>query len=172
MFRPFASRLAGLQWGDALYALIAAVWLGSQVAVGYVAAPVLFSKLADRALAGELAGAMFTVMAWMSIACGSFLLLYLLWAHAGRAAGLATFWLVIGMLLITLASHFGLQAEMSRLKHAALPFSISGLPLDNPLRARFGLLHGISSGLYLLQTLMGAALVVLPAMNRKPEGEV
>ncbi|MFZ3036506.1 MAG: DUF4149 domain-containing protein [Rugosibacter sp.] len=172
MSRFFASRVGGLRLGDSLSALIAAIWLGSQMAIGYIAAPVLFSKLADRALAGELAGAMFTVMAWVSIVCGGFLLLYLLLTHARRAAGLAVFWLVVGMLLMTIAGHFGLRTEMARLKQSALPLAISSMSSDNPLRVRFGLLHGVSSGLYLMQTLMGVALVVLQARSRKPGGGV
>lgn len=149
-----------------LYALISAIWLGSQIGIGYIAAPVLFSTLADRSLAGELAGAMFTVMAWVSLACGSFLLLYLLLTHAKQGARRAAFWLVTGMLILTMTSHFGLRPEMVKLKQAALPHAISDTPSDNPLRARFGLLHGVSSGLYLLQTLMGVALVVLQAREK------
>ena len=51
-------------WGlaSALYNIAVAAWVGSLLAIGYIAAPVLFSQLADRSMAGTVAGALFSVI--------------------------------------------------------------------------------------------------------------
>ena len=146
----------------ALYTLVIAIWLGSQMAIGYIAAPVLFSQLADRTLAGGLAGAMFSVMAWVSLACGAYLLLYLIAIKRRGVFRSSVFWLVTLMLGITAISHFGIQPLMAQLKHDALPLPVT----ESAFHDRFALWHGVSSGLYLLQTMLGAALVIVQSCGK------
>ncbi len=67
------------------------------------------------------------------------------------------------MLAATLLSHFGIQPLMAELKLEALPKPV----MESALRDRFALWHGVSSGFYLLQTLLGVALVVLQGRGRK-----
>jgi len=57
-------------WG-ALYSLGISIWVGGLLAIGYLAAPILFAQLSDRTLAGNLAGAMFSAVAWVGIAWGT-----------------------------------------------------------------------------------------------------
>lgn len=140
-----------------IYTLVIAIWLGSQIAIGYIAAPILFSRLADRTLAGELAGAMFSVMAWLSLVCGAYLLLYVVTVQRARAFRSCVFWLVLVMLGITVISHFGIQPVMAQLKQDALPLPV----MASNLRDRFAMWHGVSGGLYLLQTILGLALVIV-----------
>lgn len=59
------------------------------------------------------------------------------------------------MLLLTLAGHFGIQPILAQIK-ADAPRQV----LEGVLRDRFAMWHGISSGLYLLQSLLGAVLVL------------
>lgn len=151
---------------SALYNLVLAIWLGSQIAIGYIVAPVLFSRLTDRTLAGELAGAMFSVMAWLSLACGAYLLLYLIAIKRRGVFRLSVFWLVISMLCITAISYFGIQPLLAQLKHDALPLPVA----ESVFHDRFALWHGVSSGLYLLQTLLGAALVIVQSCG-KPDSK-
>lgn len=141
----------------ALYALVTAIWLGSQMAIGYIAAPVLFSQLADRTLAGNVAGAMFSVMAWVSLACGAYLLSYVITIKRRDVFRSSVFWLVICMLGITVISHFGIQPLLAQIKHDALPLPVT----ESAFHERFALWHGVSSGLYLLQTMLGVALVIV-----------
>lgn len=150
----------------ALYTLVIAIWLGSQMAIGYIVAPVLFSQLADRTLAGELAGGMFSVMAWVSLACGVYLLLYLIAIKRRGVFRSSVFWLVTLMLGITAISHFGIQPLMAQLKHDALPLPVT----ESAFHDRFALWHGVSSGLYLLQTIFGIALVIVQNYG-KPAGK-
>jgi MFS family permease len=150
-------RLAG-----ALYSLCIAVWAGSLLAIGYIAAPVLFSQLADRAVAGNVAGAMFSVTAWVGMACGTYLILFILFVKGWRALKSGVFWVVLLMLVLTLAGHFGVQPILAQLKADALPRQV----MESALRDRFRTWHGVSSGLYLVQSLLGIALVLLQERGR------
>ena len=145
-------RLAG-----ALYTLCIVIWVGGLLAVGYLVAPILFAQLEDRALAGQLAGAMFAAIAWVGIACATYLTGYVLALRGWRAFRSVVFWLVMVMLLLTLAGHFGIQPILAELKADALPKKV----MESALRDRFATWHGVSSGLYLVQSLLGIALAVL-----------
>jgi len=141
---------------EALYALAIALWVGGLFAIGYLAAPVLFAQLSDRMVAGNLAGAMFTLVAWAGLACGAYLLLFLLGRKGWRAVKTGVFWIVLAMVLLTIAGHFGIQPIMAQLKADALPRHV----MESALKDRFATWHGISSGLYLLQSLLGLWLVI------------
>ncbi|SDG39048.1 MULTISPECIES: DUF4149 domain-containing protein [unclassified Duganella] len=149
--------------------LVATLWAGSLWAVGYLAAPTLFATLSDRVLAGTIAGNLFTNQAWLSIAC-ALVMLVLLGAtqtstggiFAGPAANMAAksrrtlLIIVVVMLACTLVSHFGLQPMMASLRAAAGPGGV----MDGAAKNEFGILHGISSTIYLIQSLLAAWLVV------------
>lgn len=131
-------------------------WAGSLWTVGYVVAPVLFSTLADRTLAGTLAGAVFRTQAWISLACGA-MLLALVWADKENLSRSLLIKLVIGMLACTLIGYFGLQPSMAELRAIAAE---SGGIMDEAMRSRFGWLHGAASAIYLLQSLIAVGLVL------------
>jgi len=142
---------------SALYSLAVAVWVGSLLAIGFIAAPVLFTQLADRSVAGSLAGGMFTVTAWIGLACGAYLILFVLFGKGLRAIRSGVFWIVLLMLALTVAGHFGVQPILTQLQADALPRRV----MESALRDRFTTWHGVSSALYLLQSLLGIALVIL-----------
>ena len=141
---------------ESLYSIAIALWVGGVFAIGYLAAPVLFQQLPDRMLAGNLAGEMFTFVAYAGIACGGYLLLYLLFRRGVRALQLGVFWIVLTMLVLCVAGHFGIQPILAKLKADALPRQV----MESALSDRFAAWHGISSGLYLLQSLLGLWLVL------------
>ena len=64
------------KFGSLLEKIALTLWVGGLWAIGYIAAPVLFTQLADKQLAGNLAGSMFVVIAYVGMACGAYLLLY------------------------------------------------------------------------------------------------
>ncbi|HEU4775936.1 MAG TPA: DUF4149 domain-containing protein [Telluria sp.] len=137
--------------------LVAAAWAGSLWTVGYLVAPMLFSTLSDRVLAGTIAASLFHAQALLSIACALLLLLLLWLDRAGQpGARRTTVLLTLLMLACTLVSHFGLQPEMAALRAAAGPGGV----MESAARGRFGMLHGISSSLYLVQSLLAAWLVI------------
>ena len=142
---------------SALYNIAVALWVGGLFATGYLAAPVLFSQIADRSVAGAVAGAMFSVMAWVGLACGSYLILFILFAKGWRAIQSGVFWIVLLMLALTVAGHFGVQPILAQLKADALPRQV----MESALRDRFSTWHGVSSALYLVQTLLGISSVIL-----------
>lgn len=142
---------------EALYRLTITWWVGALFTIGYLAAPTLFAQLPDRALAGSLAGEMFKWVAWLGIVCGVYLLLFLM---AKRSFGMfksSVFWLVLLMLGLTLAGYFGIAPILAQLKEDALPRQV----MESALRDRFATWHGISSGLYLVESLLGVALVLV-----------
>jgi hypothetical protein len=63
-----------MHWKARVPLLAAALWWGSLTAVGFVAVPLLFSHF-PAATAGQGAARLFTGQAWMSIACGVFVLM-------------------------------------------------------------------------------------------------
>jgi len=142
---------------DALQSMTAALWVGGMWAIGFIVAPILFATLPDRALAGLLAGKFFSLIAWTGMACAIHLLLYR-WVRDGMAAlrqGL--FWVVLLMLALTLAGEFGVQPVLAALKEQALPKQV----MESVFRDRFATWHGVASGLYVIQSVLGAALVIL-----------
>ena len=147
---------------SALYSVAVAVWVGGLLAIGLIAAPVLFTQLADRSVAGNLAGAMFTIVAWLGLGCGAYLILFVLLAKGWRAIKSGVFWIVLLMLALTVAGHFGVQPILAQLQADALPRRV----MESALRERFTTWHGVSSALYLVQSLLGIALVVLQERGR------
>ncbi|MBA5686949.1 DUF4149 domain-containing protein [Duganella sp. LX47W] len=137
--------------------LVATAWAGSLWTVGYLAAPTLFGTLSDRVLAGTIAASLFHAEALLSIACAALLLL-LLWLDKTGLLGArrTTLLLALVMLACTLVSHFGLQPEMAALRAAAGPGGV----MESAAKGRFGMLHGVSSSIYLFQSLLAAWLVV------------
>ncbi|MCE2871479.1 MAG: DUF4149 domain-containing protein [Oxalobacteraceae bacterium] len=136
--------------------LLITFWAGSLWTVGYVVAPVLFSTLADRTLAGTLAGAVFRTQAWISLVCGVVLLAFM-WTDKENPSRSLLIKCVISMLACTVIGYFGLQPYMAELRTIAAQ---SGGIMDDAMRARFGWLHGAASVIYLVQSLLAVALVV------------
>ena len=135
--------------------LLVTLWAGSLWTVGYLAAPLFFITLQDRILAGTIAGTLFRAEAWLSLVCGV-LLLTIFRADPYLPSRNACTRLVIGMLLCVLVGYFGLQPFMAEIRVAAAQ---AGGVMDEAMRARFGLLHGLASVIYLLQSLLAVLLV-------------
>lgn len=141
---------------EALYLFAITLWVGGMWAVGYMVAPVLFSSLGDRQLAGAVAGRLFSLIGWIGLGSASYLLVFLLGRWRGRFFRSGVFWLVVLMAILVAASQFGIQPLMAQLKADALPREV----MESVLRDRFATWHGISSILYLVQSLLGACLVI------------
>ena len=139
-----------------LASLSITAWVGSLWAIGYLAVPTLFHAQPDRQLAGMLAGELFVWSGYLGMICGAYLLAHYA-SQSGRAVmRLQAFWTVAIMLLITLTIQFGIQPVMADLKTQALPLYV----MHSPLADQFKMLHGLSSALYLAESLLGALLVI------------
>ena len=139
-----------------LRVLLVTFWVGSAWTIGYVVAPLLFATLTDRAQAGTLAGLFFKAEAWISLICGASLLT-ILWAERENPTRTLQIKLVIVMMLCAVIGYFGLQPYMAELRAIAAQ---SGGIMDDAMRTRFGVLHGVASVIYLLHSLLGVGLVL------------
>lgn len=135
-----------------------AVWVGGLWAIGYLAAPVLFYVLDDRRLAGELAGHMFKLIAIVGLICGFVLLALAIAQHGARwfkSWHCATLSVMIALVAIGLLV---VQPMIQEVK-------AQGLVEGSDVMRRFGMLHGVSSILYLITSVCGLVLV---AVGLKP----
>lgn len=137
-----------------LAALSVVLWVGALWAVGYLAVPVLFGAQPDRQLAGMLAGEMFERLGYAGITCGGYLLLYRLAVEGKAALHLPLFRVIVAMLVISLSIQFGIQPLMAGLKAQALPLDV----MESAFAGQFKAWHGVSSTLYLVESLLGAWL--------------
>ena len=159
--------LACLRAGAVRLAL--ALILALLVVPGFVVAPVLFSQLETHAQAGAIAGASFHL-------ANRGLLILLLAAAAfwrGRGAGRRRWGLLAAIAVLVGVNEFVLAPMMADIKSAMGP--IDAVPEGNPMRQRFGMLHGISEMLHLASTLAAVFLVAAgwPAREKHAgEGKV
>lgn len=138
--------------------LIATLWAGSLWTVGYLVAPTLFATLGDKVLAGAIAGRLFHIEAWLSVFCGVSLMVLVGLVAAGQndKACRRLLWIAAGMLACTVIGYFGLHPFMAAIKEAAGPGGV----MAADAKTRFGMLHGVSSAFYLVQSVLGVALVL------------
>ena len=150
-----ADRLALFQ---RLFLLIAGVWVGSLFAVGYLVVPTIFANLQDRQVAGMIAAAIFQAQAYVSVLiCVALLLLANALIKRKVETYRSTRWVILVLLLISALTCFGLIPYMDALRQEAL---LLGVPvMASPAASLFGRLHGISSGLFLIQSLLGLWMV-------------
>lgn len=146
-----------LRWGERIYVVALALLVGAQVAVGYLVAPALFAVVPERVQAGTIAGEVFARLGWLSVLVLPLLIALQDWLQRAGAAPRPAWPLRLvlpAMLLLTLAGHLWLRpwiiavrsqiAVQGGFEHAAAG-----------LRAQFGALHGASSLVFLLVSLLG-----------------
>jgi hypothetical protein len=132
-----------------LDSILLTLWVGGLWTVGFLVAPTLFALMPEKALAGSVAGSLFSGMSMIGLVCGSLLLV----SKAVRRACEAEKWssiVIVAMLVIIVIGEFVLSPMLSELREAG---ASSG--------SEFARLHGISSVLYVLNCLLGLVLVVL-----------
>lgn len=147
---------------EAFYAIALTLWVGGLWAIGYIAAPLLFAMLSDRALAGNVAGKLFALIAYIGIGCAAYLLLFKLARLGAGALKRAPFWIILLMLALIAAGQFGITPILDSLKAQALPQHV----MESVFRDRFAAWHGVSSVLYLIVSVLGALLVYFEARPR------
>ena len=132
--------------------ILLTLWVGSLWVAGFVVAPLLFAELDDRALAGSVAGSLFTLTSYIGLVCGSLLLIFngvnfrcINW----RAV------VIVCMLLLVVIGQFVITPMVADLR-------VQGLT-DTP---RFGQLHGLASVLFILTSVLGLLLVAAGDKNR------
>jgi len=129
-------------------ASLLALWLGAALLTAAVVAPAAFAVLPTRALAGALVGRVLPVVFLGGLAVG--IAGAVLAAGSGGAFARARVVLPALTALLCAAAQFGVAPRIQALRAEMGP-SIEALAPDDPRRAAFGRLHGVSV------LLMGAA---------------
>ena len=135
--------------------IVITLWVGALWATG-LSAYVLFDSLQDKQLAGSLAGKLFTVVSYIGMVSGFYLLIQRLLNYGTGALKQSFFWAVFVMLLLVLAGHFGIQRILAELKANAMPTDV----MHSIFAERFGKWHGVASVAYLVECLLGFVLVL------------
>lgn len=150
-----------------LYLLALAMWLGGMVVVGLIVAPSVFGALGawdaeqGRVLAGQVVGNILKTLHFVFYGAGVVMLITLTIrrllgpkpAAYGIRAGIIT-----TMLAVTLASGLGISPRVEAMQKE-IGGSVASLPDDDPRRASFYQLHGLSN-LLLSATALGALLLL------------
>lgn len=141
-----------------IFLVLAGLWVGSLFTVGYLVVPTIFASLQDRQVAGMIAAAIFQAEAYVSVIVSVALMLLantLIKRQVDYYRSIR--WMILVLLLISLLTCFGLIPYMDGLRKEAL---LLGMPvMASPSAVLFGRLHGISSGLFLIQSVLGLWMV-------------
>ena len=138
-------------WWAGAERVLVTLWVGGLWIGGYLVAPILFANL-DRQLAGRIAGEVFFYVNAIGVVAGSILLLSVI-AKTGRDCIRDSRAIIVFIMLLLVATAVGvLQPMMQELK-------LSGIVPGSEQAVQFGRLHGVSSILHLLTSLLGLWLV-------------
>ncbi len=130
-------------------------WVGSLWMTG-LSASILFDTIQDRQLAGEVAGHLFSTVSYIAYASGVFLLIQDWLENKAAAFKQSYFWIVLAMFLLAFIGHFGIQAHLVQLKAMAYPTNV----MQSEYATQFSTWHGVSGAVYLLECVLGLALVL------------
>lgn len=134
--------------------ILLVLWVGGMWVTG-LSAYTLFQHFSDRMMAGRIAGYLFTNIAYIGMVAGFYLLIHSAYTQGTQVLKQLDFWLVLMMLLLVLAGHFGIQPLLAQLKADALPKNV----MDSVFASRFSTWHGIASVAYLIQGILGVWLL-------------
>ena len=141
-----------------VFQCISGLWVGSFIAIGFLVVPLLFSSLGDRQVAGFVAASLFKTQAYLGVFLSTFLMVM---ANYLVRQGLNRFrvirWILLGMLACAVAAAFILIPWMNSLRDQALYLGLSVRESSNAIL--FSRLHGVSSTIYLIEALLGMALI-------------
>lgn len=135
--------------------IITTFWVGSLWMAG-ISASILFDTIADRQLAGAVAGHLFTMVSYIGIASGLYLLTQHFIERKIRNFNQGYCWIICAMLLLIFVGQYGIQPLLAKLKADALPNDV----MSSPYTSQFSMWHGIAGIIYLVECLLGIALVL------------
>jgi hypothetical protein len=165
---------------DALAAALLLLWAGMVLGFAFLMAPLLFSILPSRDLAGTIASrtvARLDLAAFIAFGAAMVLVLLPRWLQEirdGEALGPLRLWSAAALvaLLVSFASAFIVSPKLHTLR-AGMGAPVESLAPDSAPRAAYRKAHGVSRqfmGLRLLLALgLAAGVAVLPRSRRSPE---
>lgn len=125
-----------------LKVLSVSMWVGCIFFFAVAVAPVAFSVLPTRTLAGLVVGRSLVSLHWIGIVCGLvFLLATLLLAfiEGGEKPFHRSDLLIVAMMALTLFAHFGIERRMNTLKDQMGVIDV--VPHEDARRVEFNRLH-------------------------------
>ncbi|MDL2357188.1 MAG: DUF4149 domain-containing protein [Pseudomonadota bacterium] len=143
-------------WPARARLLVACLWAGSLWTVGYVVAPTLFLTLHDNVLAGTIVGLLLHTEAWICVGCGVLLRFMVKFSPLEPQRKRTLYLVIVTMMICALVIYVGLQPAMARLKDAAGAAGLAGTPAGR----QFGMLHGASQLVYLVESVLAGLLLV------------
>lgn len=135
--------------------IVITLWVGGLWITG-LSAYLLFDTLQSKAMAGMVAGRLFTVISYIGMASAGYLILQRIFEFGTNSFKQSYFWAVLAMLLLVLAGHFGIQPLLAQLKSNALPNDV----MHSVFASRFSTWHGVASIAYLVECLLGFVVVL------------
>jgi len=138
------------QWLEKLAIITATFWIGGLWVVGIVAYE-LFKLIPEAQLAGNIAGQLFRMMAYVGMGASIYLLIQRVYQYGTNALKQGFFWIILLMLLLILISHLGINPLLEKFKLEAMPKDV----MESVFADRFATWHGISSIAYLLECFLG-----------------
>ncbi len=140
--------------------ILLTLWIGGMWMVGFVVTPTLFQLIDDRALAGTVAGQLFSITAYIGLVCGSLLLVNVLVYTSNRFYKNGRAWILIGMLILIVIGQFVITPTMSEIRAA-------GMRAED--KAQFDFLHRSASILFMSTSLAGLVLVIFGLHDKKED---
>ena len=147
-----------------IFSFLSGLWVGGFIVIGFLVVPVLFSSLGDRQVAGMVAANLFKATAYLGVGFSAILMAisnYLV--RQGKDQYRLSRWILLGMLSCFVAAAFILIPWMNSLRDQALYLNLS--IRESTHAVLFNRLHGISSAIYLTQSILGLALVWCSTKN-------
>lgn len=138
-----------------LASVVMTLWVGGLWMTGLTAS-ILFESISDRSLAGHVAGQLFTIISYIGLGCGFFLLIERYFRHQSVIIKQRYCQIVLAMMLLVLMGQFGIQPLLAQIKADALPIDV----MRSEYARTFAAWHGIAGVVYLSECLLGAVLVL------------
>jgi hypothetical protein len=140
-----------------IFLMIAGLLFGGLTTVGFLVTPSLFFVLADKQVAGMIAGEIFKNTSLFSLLISVFLLIYSnLLVKRGFNHYKWSRWLLLISIVLTLIGTFVVQPMMNDLRELALS---EGAPvMQSPQAKEFKTLHQLSSILFTLEVMVCAGV--------------
>lgn len=141
-----------------IFSLIAGLWVGSFITIGFLVVPVLFTTLGDRQVAGFVAATLFKITAYSGVVVSIILMLianYLV--RQNKSSFRLNRWILLGTLACTISAAFILIPWMNAIRDQALSLGLSVRETSNA--SLFSRLHGVSSAVFMIQSILGLLLV-------------
>ena len=136
-----------------IFLMVSGLLFGGLITVGFLVTPSLFSVLADKQVAGMIAGEIFKNTSLFSLLISVFLLIYSnLLVKRGLNQYKWSRWLLLVSIVLTLIGTFVVQPLMNDLRELALS---EGAPvMQSPQAREFSTLHQLSSILFTIEVIV------------------